>query len=170
MQGNIWEESELEAQLFETPESEEHPENVSESAVPQHISTRKRSRTNEVSEAYAIMKDISASRAQRDEYSLFGEQVGIKIRKLPTAHAKSMVQHIIQTTLFEAEMGRYNNPPRFENSSMPIYPPPPMSYPFPIPHESIHYQSHPLPSTYPIPSGSTTEDHSSCSLNSSNEI
>lgn len=45
-----------------------------------------------------------------EEFTLFGKQVALRLKNLPTAHAKIMVQHVINTVLFEGELGKYNYP------------------------------------------------------------
>lgn len=52
--------------------------------------------------------DLSTSN-QRDEYSVFGEYVGMTIRHLHNDTAKIVVKHYINNLLFEAEMGKYDN-------------------------------------------------------------
>lgn len=78
------------------------------------ISTRKR-------KADMPDKDIptteNCKRFEKDEYTLFGELVAIKLRQLTTEHAKIVVQHIINTTLFDGQMGKYNSPSVFQNGS-----------------------------------------------------
>lgn len=62
-------------------------------------------------EALSIMKEIKERNksAVKDQYTVFGEQVGMRIRDLPSSRARNMVKHLISTTLFEAEMGKYDN-------------------------------------------------------------
>lgn len=47
--------------------------------------------------------------SQRDEYSVFGEYVGMTIRHLNNDTARIVVKHYINNLLFEAEMGKYDN-------------------------------------------------------------
>lgn len=70
-------------------------------------------------EALAIMKDIQGSRSLKNQYTLFGEQVGIQISGLNTPYSKKIVRQIISTVLFDAEMGKYDYPP---NTSTQLYP------------------------------------------------
>lgn len=70
-------------------------------------------------EALAIMKDIQGSRSVKNQYTLFGEQVGMQISGLNTPYSKKVVRQIISTVLFDAEMGKYDYPP---NSSTQLYP------------------------------------------------
>jgi len=50
-------------------------------------------------EVYSIIKEIHGNKNERDEYTLSGKQVVLKIRKLSSPYAKIIVQHIINTTL-----------------------------------------------------------------------
>ncbi|XP_046144686.1 uncharacterized protein LOC123988482 [Osmia bicornis bicornis] len=97
--------------IVEEQSAEKTPENATYALSTNKISTRKKKADNEVKEAYNIMKEMYRNRSPRDEYTLLGEQVAIKVRQLPSAHARIMVQHIINTTLFEAKLGEYDNPP-----------------------------------------------------------
>lgn len=63
-----------------------------------------------MSEAINILKSIQAKRQDKDEFAVFGEEVAIKLRKIPSPHARFMAQTIINNTLFEAEMGKYDGP------------------------------------------------------------
>jgi len=58
----------------------------------------------------ALLREINSLRQEKDEFTLFGEQVAVKLRKLTSPYARIMAQHIINTTLFEAEMGKYDEP------------------------------------------------------------
>ncbi|KAJ8869759.1 hypothetical protein PR048_028767 [Dryococelus australis] len=57
------------------------------------------------------MKNIQSQKQERGEYTVFEEQVAIKLRKILSPHARDMVQHVKNNTLFQAEMGKYKNPP-----------------------------------------------------------
>jgi len=70
-------------------------------------------------EALVIMKDIQASRSVKNQYTLFGEQVGMQISGLNTPYSRKVVKQIISTVLFDAEMGKYDYPP---NTSTQLYP------------------------------------------------
>lgn len=65
-----------------------------------------------MAEAYEVMKSLVCKQGQRDEYHVFGEHVGYKIRKLPTDYAKSTVEYLINNILYEAETGKYDFPPQ----------------------------------------------------------
>lgn len=62
-----------------------------------------------VNEAVNLMRSFTSNKVEKDEYTLFGEQVALKIRKLTTPYAKFTVQNIINNTLFEAETGKFDN-------------------------------------------------------------
>ncbi|KAL5280958.1 hypothetical protein ACFFRR_004773 [Megaselia abdita] len=49
------------------------------------------------------------SQQDRDEHSVFGEYVGLTIRNLNNDTSKIVVKHFINTLLFEAKMGKYDN-------------------------------------------------------------
>ncbi|KAJ8949611.1 hypothetical protein NQ318_007373 [Aromia moschata] len=75
--------------------------------------------------ALSIIKNIQVRKAFKDQYTVFGEHVGMRIRDLPSPHAKTIVKHIISTVLFEAEMGKYDNPNSFHpliHSLLTVYP------------------------------------------------
>lgn len=65
------------------------------------------------------MKSMVNKQEKRDEYNVFGEIVACKIRKLQTDYSKSTVQHLINNILYDAELGKYNNPPQPYNFNMP---------------------------------------------------
>lgn len=52
------------------------------------------------------MKEIKDRKTNtlQDQYTAFGEQVGMRIRDLPSVHAQKVVKHLISYTLFEEEM------------------------------------------------------------------
>ncbi|KAK4882292.1 hypothetical protein RN001_005611 [Aquatica leii] len=77
-----------------------------------HTSRGRQENMPAVNEAINLMKSIQSRKMQdRDEFSAFGEQVAMKMRKLSSPHAKFAVQNVINCILFEAEMGRFDNPP-----------------------------------------------------------
>lgn len=66
-------------------------------------------------ESVAVMGDIQAKaneKTTRDDCSVFGEHVANKIRKLSNPLVQATVQHLICNTLFDAEMGKFDQPPR----------------------------------------------------------
>jgi len=42
-----------------------------------------------IEKAYHVMKSLTAGKQKKDEYSIFGDHVRNKIRKLPTNYAKN---------------------------------------------------------------------------------
>ncbi|XP_069673312.1 uncharacterized protein [Periplaneta americana] len=73
-------------------------------------SRSKKPKFSETDEALPIMKDIKAGKELRDQYTVFGEQVGMQIRELPSPYARKVVKQVINTVLFDAEMGKYDIP------------------------------------------------------------
>lgn len=116
-------------------------------------------------EALSIMKDINERRQQKDEYSLFGDQIAVKIRKLPTEYAKNIVQHKINNILFDAAMGRFNHPAEAQSyrrsHTTPYY------TPFNIspasPYSSVSPSFSPLPYESPLRYSYGTQSHPSTS-------
>ncbi|XP_072392420.1 uncharacterized protein [Diabrotica undecimpunctata] len=96
-----------------------------------------------VNEAVNLMRFITTKRAEKDEFSLFGEQVAMKLRKIVAPFARFSVQNIINTVLFEAEMGKYDNP-HFINHSHPSTP-----QAYPLQSFNVAYNSIPSPGHYP---------------------
>jgi hypothetical protein len=105
-------------------------------------------------ELLAIMRDIQGEKSVRDQYALFGEQVGMQIRDLPTPYSRKVVKQIINTVLFDAEMGKYDYPSTIS------------SQPYPEPHLYANFgtqiPSNPLP--FPSPSKISTPMVSPASL------
>jgi len=58
-------------------------------------------------EALAIMRDKQRSRSVKNQYTLFGEQVGIQVSGLNMSYRKKAARQIIGTVLFDAEMGKF---------------------------------------------------------------
>lgn len=80
--------------------------------LPVQKNNQKRKKNPMAEEAYEVMKSLVCKQGQRDEYHVFGEHVGYKIRKLPTDYAKSTVEYLINNILYEAETGKYDFPPQ----------------------------------------------------------
>ncbi|KAK4884071.1 hypothetical protein RN001_000342 [Aquatica leii] len=79
------------------------------SLLKAHTSSGRQQIIPVVNEAINLMKSIQSRKMQdQDEFSAFGEQLAMKMRKLSSPHA---VQNAINSILFEAEMGRFDNPP-----------------------------------------------------------
>ncbi|KAK4878977.1 hypothetical protein RN001_007123 [Aquatica leii] len=78
------------------------------------VDIEKKEATEELREDQAInlMKSIQSRKMQdRDEFSAFGKQVAMKMRKFASPHAKFAIHNAINSILFEAEMERFDNPP-----------------------------------------------------------
>ncbi|CAL1671604.1 unnamed protein product [Lasius platythorax] len=60
-------------------------------------------------EAYTIMKNLE-NKQHRDKFTVFGEHVAYKMRMLRTENAQNIVEHIVCNTLWEASMGKYDQP------------------------------------------------------------
>ncbi|KAK9499457.1 hypothetical protein O3M35_002489 [Rhynocoris fuscipes] len=72
-------------------------------------------RTESISVSSTSSWNNNNNRNERsDEFSLLGEEVAIKVRKLPTKYARCLVQYKIQRLLFKASLGKYDYP---KNSS-----------------------------------------------------
>lgn len=61
-------------------------------------------------EALSTMNNIFAQKKEKtdDEFDLFGQQIALKIRKLPSERVRNIVQYKINTVIFDAEMGSFN--------------------------------------------------------------
>lgn len=60
------------------------------------------------SQALSSMNSIIANKKvnqERDEFTIFGEHVAVKVRKLSSDRVKNIAQHKINSLIFEAEMG-----------------------------------------------------------------
>lgn len=100
-----------------------------------------------------------------EEYNLFGRQIALKLQKLPTAHSKIMVQHIINTVLFEAELGKYNYPKdgvQGDRSSQSYHIPKPE-----IPSPPFHSDQQHSPESHSLTSESTSLNNFARHLTSS---
>lgn len=122
--------------------------------------------------ALVTMKDIQAGKSVRDQYALFGEQVGMQIRDLPLPHTRKVVRQIISTVLFEAEMGQYDYPPITSSRPHPAgahFKPPDSRVPMyarfstPIPDNSTFHQPFPTPNQVSTPGLNCQRTMVSCS-------
>ncbi|XP_055904822.1 uncharacterized protein LOC129940494 [Eupeodes corollae] len=66
-------------------------------------------RTPVLDEAMQLMRSIHKKIEEKDEYTLYGEQIAIKLRKIPSPRARFVVQNIINKALFNGEMGVYSS-------------------------------------------------------------
>lgn len=62
-----------------------------------------------IDEVFSIMRSVCEDKRTKDEFDSFGEQVAYKIRKINNDQTRSNVQQIINTILWEAGLGKYDN-------------------------------------------------------------
>ncbi|KAG8332140.1 uncharacterized protein LOC124372360 [Homalodisca vitripennis] len=98
---------------------------------------QKKKKTTATEEALSIMRSIQGRHKGMDQFKSFGEQVGLRIKDLPSSNAQKIAKHLISNILFEAEMGKYDyGNPIGGSYSQPFYPTPnyvqqPISVPMP---------------------------------------
>lgn len=106
-----------------------------------------------LNEALNIMRSVQT---EKDEYTLFGQQVAIKLRKIASPHARFTIQNIINKALFDGEIGMYDIPQHNNTNTQVLtstaYP----SYANSTPSTSLQYFS-----TTPSPSFSVSSGQSS---------
>lgn len=66
---------------------------------------------------YNISKCICENRRPKDEFSILDDEVAVKVRNLRTPYARSTVTFKIQTLLYEASLGQYDNASIQNNNS-----------------------------------------------------
>lgn len=141
--------------------------------------SKNKSNHMETNEALSIMKEMLREKSVKDEYALFGEQVGMQIRGLPSPYTRKVARQMISTVLFDAEMGKYDYPPgtslqpcpgthfysQSHNSGVPMYAhfgkPISSKSAFHLPFPSPSQISTPLMSPAPFTDGSGTSDSES---------
>ncbi|XP_055856298.1 uncharacterized protein LOC129919450 [Episyrphus balteatus] len=121
----------VKTEIFETPNEE--IENVSrsqKSAIKKAIKSKKRQRLPKIDSTSHHLVEIPSdsesdslasssnptckkirkteSMESSDEFGVFGEYVGITIRRLKSSKAQVVIKHLINNLLFDAEMGRYD--------------------------------------------------------------
>ncbi|XP_072400641.1 uncharacterized protein [Diabrotica undecimpunctata] len=70
-----------------------------------HVHSKKRKGDDPmVNDAYRMMTQVFLDRNKKDVFSVFGEEVAVTLRNLPTAYAQATVQHMISTILFEGKL------------------------------------------------------------------
>lgn len=139
-----------------------NPEKVSSLQKQRNTSTI----TPVINEAVNLMRSISNKRAEKDEYSLFGEQVAMKLRKLVSPYARFSAQNVINNALFDAEMGKFdNNAPcmnHFQASASPLgFAPPTPNVGYRFMHSPGNYSTYtssPSPSVRTLESTSTDNE------------
>jgi hypothetical protein len=63
-------------------------------------------------------RSVKTQNSERDEFSIFGEHVAIKLRNLKDRRAQSVAQFEISSILFQVEMGNFRNLTQFSASSV----------------------------------------------------
>ncbi len=109
------------------------------------------------SEALSTMKNILQNK-QRDEYAIFGEKVGMKIRKLKSERVRAVVKNKINSILFDAEMGKFDyydihlqTPHTSVNPSYPYSSPSPhVTQPFSPVSNNVYYSAPQNPQSPPF--------------------
>ncbi|KAK4874306.1 hypothetical protein RN001_013666 [Aquatica leii] len=67
-------------------------------------------------EAYIFLKELQQKQHLKDNFSIFGEHVACKIRRLKTEYAQNTVEHLIGNILWEASTGKYDQPYPFHGA------------------------------------------------------
>ncbi|KAL1492201.1 hypothetical protein ABEB36_012683 [Hypothenemus hampei] len=75
-----------------------------------------------INEAYTIMKEMHSERSKKDVFSIFGEEVAVTLRTLPTSYAQATVQHMLSKIMYEAKLGMYNYYPIAEQPQQQYFP------------------------------------------------
>ena len=110
--------SELKEESGDFEERDEEIDHAMSTLVPQQIASErrgtKRSKTSyesrEDGDRFKIMANVpSSAPTQKDEYSLFGEQLACKLRKMEPI-LRLETQHKINCVVFEAEMKMAQKP------------------------------------------------------------
>jgi hypothetical protein len=71
-----------------------------------------------VDEDVESSRSVKTQNSERDEFSIFGEHVAIKLRNLKDRRAQSVAQFEISSILFQIEMGNFRNLTQFNASSI----------------------------------------------------
>lgn len=88
--------------IYESGESSKSP------SAP--AGSQKKRKILDTEESICIGGDIQRCNALvTDQYRSFGDQVGLRIRDLPSSKAQNITKYLISHILFEAEMGKYDN-------------------------------------------------------------
>lgn len=80
--------------------------------MPNNSGKKKKSSENEVmrKRAFHILEDVYQNRGIRDEFTLLGDEVAMQVRTLTSSYARSTVKFKIQSLLYEARLGYYDEP------------------------------------------------------------
>jgi len=61
--------------------------------------------------AFRILENVYEDRGIKDEFTLLGDEVAMQVRTLATPYARSTVKFKIQSLLYEARLGYYDEAP-----------------------------------------------------------
>jgi hypothetical protein len=95
-----------------------------------------------VDEACGLLKTVKHNLEKSDRFSIFGEYVASRVRDLNNSQLQSIVQHRINTILFEAEMELHNLQTHSLQTPLTIHLD---SEPSPASHSSCNTSSTPTP-------------------------
>lgn len=62
-----------------------------------------------------MVRNIYDNKTTWDEYVIFGEEVANGVKKFKTDYARNTVKFKIQTLLYEASLGYFDQPPNIQN-------------------------------------------------------
>jgi len=104
----------------QTLKSVEHDSGSRSSAqkVDEPIPKRTRRKDSCEDEDLDGSRSVKTQNSERDEFSIFGEHVAIKLRNLKDRRAQSIAQFEISRILFQVEMGNFRNLTQFGASSV----------------------------------------------------
>jgi len=102
------------------PKSVEHDSGSRSSAqrIGEPTPKRTRRKDSDVDEDLDGSRSVKTQNSERDEFSIFGEHVAIKLRNLKDRRAQSIAQFEISSILFQVEMGNFRNLTQFSASSL----------------------------------------------------
>ena len=77
-----------------------------------------RRKDSDVDEDLDSSRSVKTHNSERDEFSIFGEHVAIKLRNLKDRRSQSVAQFEISSILFQVEMGNFRNLTQFSTGSV----------------------------------------------------
>lgn len=104
----------------QTPKSVEHDSGarISVQKESEPAAKRTRRKDSDVDEDLDSSRSVKTQNSERDEFSIFGEHVAIKLRNLKDRRAQSVAQFEISSILFQVEMGYFSSLTQFRASSV----------------------------------------------------
>lgn len=126
------------------------------------------------SQALTTMNNIFSKKIEaqeRDEYTIFGEQIAVKLRKLSSDRVRSIVQYKMNSLMFEAEMGKFDDESVIKHSQQQVNTRNASASYTPLrQHSSMYYNENPYSRTFseppPSPANSITNDGNTLLWNS----